>query len=142
VQSVIVTVKHRDQADARDLEVPADVEIAGLAGLLAATFGWDQDRPGRPVHYQIAAHPLGRTLRPEESLAAAGVWDGAWLMFEPIGTGAFAPGPLVALTGDQPAGGPVTGWRALGGAASAVGSSATPAGADPGVGFVWNQLDD
>jgi hypothetical protein len=84
MQRVIVTVKRDDEARVRDLEVPAEIDSARLTRLIAEALRWDGDASGVPQAYDIEAHPLGRTLQPEESLSSAGVWDGAWLVFHPV----------------------------------------------------------
>ena len=83
MQRVVVTVKRKDEARVRDLEVPADIDAIRLAKLIASALGWASDRAGQPLTYQIEAHPLGRFLQAEESLASAGVWDGSWLVLHP-----------------------------------------------------------
>ncbi len=80
MQRVVVTVKRKDEARVRDLEVPADIDAVRLAKLIAGALGWGSDRAGQPLTYQIEAHPLGRILQAGESLASAGVWDGSWLI--------------------------------------------------------------
>jgi hypothetical protein len=83
MQRVVVTVKKKDEARVRDLEVPADMDAVRLAQQIARALGWSSDRAGQPLTYQIEAHPLGRMLQPGESLASAGVWDGSWLVLHP-----------------------------------------------------------
>src|SRR5262245_32856925 len=80
MQRVVVTVKRKDEARVRDLEVPADIDAVRLAKLIASALGWGSDRAGQPLTYQIEAHPLGRMLDSGETLATAGVWDGSWLV--------------------------------------------------------------
>jgi len=88
MQRVVVTVKRKDEARVRDLEVPADIDAVSLAKQIARQLGWASDRAGRPLAYQIEAHPSGgsegRMLQPGESLASAGVWDGSWLVFHAV----------------------------------------------------------
>lgn len=79
MERAIVTVQAPEVAHARDLEVPVQLAAAQLAELLAAALGV----PGGGG-YQIAAYPLGRVLQAGETLASAGVWDGAWLVLQPI----------------------------------------------------------
>jgi hypothetical protein len=84
MQRVIVTVKRKDEARVRDVEVPANVEMLRLADLIARAMRWESDPAGQPVYYNIEAHPLGRLLEPDESLGSAGVWDGSWLVLHPV----------------------------------------------------------
>lgn len=84
MQRVVVTVKRKDETRVRDIEVPADVDAGRLADLIAHALHWDSDPAGEPVQYDIEAHPLGRTLKSDESLVSAGVWDGSWLVLYPV----------------------------------------------------------
>jgi hypothetical protein len=84
MQRVIVTVKRKDEARVRDVEVPANVEMLRLADLIARAMRWESDPAGQPLYYNIEAHPLGRLLEPDESLGSAGVWDGSWLVLHPV----------------------------------------------------------
>lgn len=95
---VIVTVKAPFQAHALDLEVPATVPAAllaellvrelaeagqGLAGAgegLTGAGGAEAGGSTAAGGYALAASPPGRLLRPDETLADAGVWTGAWLL--------------------------------------------------------------
>ena len=83
MERIIVTVKRHQEARVRDLEVPAGVEVAHLAELIAAALHWDLDSAGGSVSYQIEAEPPGRVLQAGETLIDAGVRDGAWLTFIP-----------------------------------------------------------
>ncbi len=146
MQRVIVTVKRQDEAQMRDLELPSDVEAGRLAEMVAQALRWDTDMAGQPVRYEIMAEPPGRTLQPHESLEAAGVWDGAWLIFQPSGAlGGLrrqAPSGRGPATGQPPVTGPMTGWRPLGidlPTGPAPEDEETPS--DKG-GFVWKQLDE
>jgi hypothetical protein len=84
MQRVVVTIKREDEARVRDIEVPADVEVERLSDLIARALHWDSGPGAEPLRYEIEAHPLGRMLKPYESLVSAGVWDGAWLVMYPI----------------------------------------------------------
>lgn len=77
MRKAIVTVTCEGSPHALDLEVPVDVDVAGLARSAARAFG-------QTGEYQVDAVPPGRPLRPTETLAEAGVWDGAWLLLRPI----------------------------------------------------------
>jgi uncharacterized ubiquitin-like protein YukD len=80
VRRVVVSVRREDEAHGRDLEIPAEVPASELTSLLGSALGWRVDE-GRPLHIRI--EPSGRLLRDDESLDAAGVVDGARLVFTP-----------------------------------------------------------
>jgi len=139
MQRVIVTVKRQNEARVRDLEVPAEVEARQLSRMIAQALRWESDPAGQPVEYEIMAEPPGRELRPRESLAEAGAWDGAWLVFRPRGE-KLAELPSAPVISPTPTGGPVTGWRSLGIDLPA-GQQPEPNEPSPGPsGFVWKQL--
>ncbi len=138
MQRVIVTVKRQNEARVRDLEVPADVEAERLSRMIAQALRWESDLAGQPVEYEIVAEPPGRPLRPQESLAEAGAWDGAWLTLRPLGAALPPPIPKPAAS-SVPASGPVTGWRSLD---LPSGQKREPDKSPPETsGFVWKQLD-
>ena len=148
MERVVVTVKREGEARVRDLEVPAEVEAGRLAELVAEALRWEVDAAGRRLHYEIEAHPLGRTLQPGERLAEAGVWDGAWLVFRAAGAG-LGPGSRAApqaMVGSAGApGSPVGRWRPLklpgGGAEPATPAAGAGAQGQRESGFVWKQID-
>jgi hypothetical protein len=85
MQRAIVTVKLQGSDLEYDLEVPAELSSLELADLI--TFNL---RPDRAVHQTFAVRCLKpdafkRPLGADESLAAAGLWDGAYLVIEPMG---------------------------------------------------------
>src|SRR5689334_11679166 len=84
-QRVVVTVKRKDEARVRDLEVPVNLTAERLAEMIARALRWETDMAGQRITYLIEAHPLGRMLQPDETLAGAGVWDGSWLVLHPMG---------------------------------------------------------
>lgn len=135
MERVIVSVQREDDGEVRDLEVPAEVEAERLAALIARALSWSTDSAGQPVRYEIEARPLGRGLKPGESLADAGVWDGSLLVLHPTGA---TRRPTAAS-----AKGPVGGWRSLEtGESSESGQEPAPAGEKPKPGFAWKELDD
>lgn len=145
MQRVIVTVKREGEARVRDLEVPAEVESRRLAQFIAEALGWHSDPAGQPLEYRIEAHPLGRLLRPEESLADAGVWDGSWLVLQGAGHIKLESNSESGPRHEAPV---VTGWRKLSvdlpGASSPAGPSREEPAGQPQrreSGFVWKQLD-
>lgn len=122
MQRVIVTVKRQNEARVRDLEVPTDIAAAQLAQTIAHTLNWDINLAGAATQYQIEAHIAGRPgriLPPDETLANAGVWDGAWLVLMPQGAARStiptqSPGAVAPATPTGVAG-PTTGqFRSLG----------------------------
>jgi len=121
MQRVIVTVKRQNEARVRDLEVPAEMPAKELAQTIARVLNWDINLPGAVAQYQIEAHVSGKpgkVLQPDETLASAGVWDGAWLVLQTAGSSpkvsVSAPSSRPTSAGTPPASGPVTGWRSLG----------------------------
>jgi len=85
---VLVSVQ-LDHEDERDLEVPAEVPISQLASLIVGALKSRIDNDDAATQYIIRATPPGRLLRPDESLAAAAVWDGAALSIQTITTPYF-----------------------------------------------------
>jgi hypothetical protein len=171
MQRVIVTVQRENDAQAPDLDVPAEVESATLAKLIAEALRWDSSGAGGQADYYIEALPLGRTLQPDESLSGAGIWDGALLMFHPINqydpptyVDDIAPAPLMSapppayqetlhepepelpLSIALPTSPTVSGWRSLGvdlpTADSHSAAEPVPKAEQPASSFVWKQLDD
>jgi hypothetical protein len=121
MQRVIVTVKRQNEARVRDLEVPAEMPAKELAQTIARVLNWDINLPGAIPQYQIEAHisgKPGKVLQPDETLAGAGVWDGAWLVLQAAGSPRVAPSASVSRTVPtgtaQPTSGPLIGWRPLG----------------------------
>jgi hypothetical protein len=119
MQRVIVTVQRDDEARGRDLEIPAETPATRLAELIVQALRWPVDSSAGPITYQIEAHPPGRLLRGDETLADAGAWDGARLMLipetAPVGVQETAP------VGFR--------WRRLGGPPDAEEPAATIPGA-------------
>ncbi len=136
MESVIVTVKRQGEAQVRDLEVPLEITAGELAQQMAAAFGWSSD-------YQVYAVPPERVLAAHETLRQAGVWDGAWLVFQPAGSPARSglpaapPPPGPASQPDSP----VAGWIPLGVPVSSTPSDEPPP-PPPSGGFVWKQIDE
>jgi len=94
---VVVHVK-REGEEGCDLEVPAEVPISELVKLISQALGWC-DR------YGVKAESLGRTLKPDETLAEAGAWDGSHLIFLPtlqeLPPGEFKPAFLISDEGRE-----------------------------------------
>jgi hypothetical protein len=142
MQRVIVTVKRRGEARVRDLEVPAEVGAERLSKIVAEALRWESDPAGQPVEYAIMAEPPGRLLTSQESLAQAGAWDGAWLVFQPLGE--EVPPPVHPPRPDvppAPPGGPVVGWGDWDfDLPIEQGTESDETSSEAG-GFVWKQLD-
>jgi hypothetical protein len=141
---VVVTVKRQGEAQVRDLELPNDLETGRLMKLISEALRWETDAAGQPIDYEMEAHPLGRMLKPDETLKSAGVWDGSWLVLRPVGHTSSVPHVSHSA---PPVGGPVVGWRSLG--TDVPGSSSQPPSPDEETGqetgkgpskFVWRQI--
>ena len=81
---VIVNVRRQGEATDHDLEVPAEVPSAQLAESIAKALDYYEELPGYSIRYVLRADPPGRSLRPDESLADAGLWDGSCLIFRQV----------------------------------------------------------
>jgi hypothetical protein len=97
----IVSVRRLDLERTIDLELATHRPVADLAGSITEALGWEGT-------LEIFADPPGRELRAAESLAEAGVWDGAMLILR-------APGDasLAATTMATP--GPAYNWKRIDG---------------------------
>jgi len=117
MERVIVTVKRHQETRVRDLDIPIGLEASRLSEVVASALLWDKDQSGNQISYQIQAHPPGRVLNDYETLAAAGVADGAWLTFIPYGAATSAPdarpGPHPIDPHPRVSKGPIQGWRSL-----------------------------
>ncbi|MFN3761979.1 MAG: EsaB/YukD family protein [Anaerolineae bacterium] len=130
MERVIVSLSRRREEGELDLEVPADILVGTLTQEIALALGWG-DRG------EIYADPPGRILYPHETLAQAGVWDGARLLFQEQGYG----GPQ-RLPGGE---GPVRGWRSLDLGEPPISSSShapDTSSPPPSGGFVWKRVDE
>lgn len=146
MERVIVTVKRAGEARVRDLEVPAEVKANQLTELIAGALQWQSDAAGQSLHYEIKAEPLGRLLQPHESLAEAGVWDGSWLVFQPVGGAAWQDPirqPPQRSEPPSPKATPMSGFRDLGIPIPPPVGPTQPAQPDdkPASGFAWKRLD-
>jgi hypothetical protein len=145
MRRVIVTVKLQGETPVCDLEVPAEVEAGRLAEMIAQALRWESDRAGQPIQYEIMAEPPGRVLHAQESLAEAGAWDGAWLVFQRVGDAPPAPlkpapGPT-PVTPDPTIRGPLKGWGSLGIDLPAESESQQAATDSEKMRYVWKQVD-
>lgn len=82
MERVIVSVRLENDPEEWDLELPAEVQAAQLAGLIAGALNSSSvaDPPPR-----IEAKELGRLLRDDETLASVGAWDGSSLILVQCG---------------------------------------------------------
>lgn len=76
MSTVIVTVKSANTLG-KDYEIPLEMSATNIIRSLAEALKLPANTAA--VTYRIMAQPPGRYLSPEESLAEAGVWDGAVL---------------------------------------------------------------
>ena len=79
---IIVTVKRQDEETDYDLEVPAGTPVSDLSQFIAMALGWPNKSTGSAMSYSVYTSPPKRYIPPNESLADAGVWDGALLIFQ------------------------------------------------------------
>lgn len=104
VTKIIVSAR-RDGFDQQvDLEVPAELPSGRLAELIAPGLAWAPRGASGLHNCMVEAHPPGRVLRRDESLADAGAWDGSMIILRIAAPGSPPP---------QPKGSPVVGWRKL-----------------------------
>jgi hypothetical protein len=149
MQRVIVTVKRQNEARVRDVEVPADMPADQLARTIARALNWEINLGGALTQYQIEAYTASNTsrvLQPDETLANADVWDGAWLVLSPQGASRTMPRGQTpsAPSANAPASAasPVSGWRSLGiDLPRPPDQSSESNNQKPGSGFEWKQLD-
>jgi len=137
MERIIVTVQRRGESQECDLEVPADLSAEALVRELSLAWGWGEI-------YEVYAQPPDHLLAPHESLAQAGVWDGARLILQPAGAGRPAPQEAGAPTQvpplSPPPPGPVKGWRPLG---VTVGQpSVEPEPPPSSGGYTWKRVDE
>jgi hypothetical protein len=137
MERIIVSVQRGN--DEKDLEVPSDITVRALLQELSFALGWEDG-------YSLEAHPLGRLLRPEETLAQAGVWDGARLILVAGKSGGIGRGMDHGHRGPQeqpPDQGPLRGWRSLGlNLSTSTPSSSDEIAPPPSGGFVWRRVDE
>lgn len=134
MECVIVTVKREGEAQVRDLEVPVEMTTETLIQEITLSLGWGGG-------YEIYAVPPERVLNPHETLAQAGVWDGSWLVFQPVGSTPTNSFPSASAPIHKPVSGPVRDWRPLDIAPAPIPSQEIPLPPLSG-GFTWKRLDD
>lgn len=145
MERAIVTVRHMAEDEGCDLEVPVTVTVQQLTDLLVAGLEWDAS-----TTYRIWAEPPGRNLDPHETLAGAGVWDGAHLVLEPQTPAKprrtpceVQNKPTPRASEELPAEGPVTGWRDIlkDSATTEAEDGAAKELSEDSSGYVWKRLD-
>jgi hypothetical protein len=135
VERIIITVKRQGESQEYDLELPADLSAEALVRELSLIWGWKEA-------YEVYAQPPGRLLAPHETLAQAGVWDGARLLLQPPDKGKLAP-QRAAVSSQTPSPltqeGPVVRWRPLGVAIEQ--PPAEPESPPSSGGYTWKRVD-
>lgn len=140
MRQVIVTVQSVEDHQAWDLEVPVDMESRHLASLIREALQLNVGSAGQTAEYQLRADPPGRVLLPSETLAQAGAWDGAYLVFQQRDKNAdFGPSDPDERLGESR--GPVTGWRSLGIDLPEEAEPETEEWSPDQAGFAWKKLD-
>lgn len=149
MERIIVTIERAGEAQTRDIEITADVPVHHIAPLLAEALGWHFDESGPTCAYAIEAHPPGRRLHPDETLAQCQVWDGARLVLHrrsAQSAPSAKPDPPAGAPPERPhsapQASPVAGWTTLGVPEQ---PRAVPPPADapqPGGSFAWKPLDE
>jgi len=136
MERILVTVKRQDESQEHDLELPTDLSAETLVRELSLVWGWRET-------YEVYAQPPDRLLAPHETLAQAGVGDGARLILHPPGRGRStsqgAVAPPQTPSPSPPPEGPVKGWRPLG-----VTAGQPPAEPEPppsSGGYTWKRVD-
>jgi len=76
---VIVTVKLDNETTEQDLELPAYMPARDLAQMIMRVLSQGSTLTETSGSYKINAHPPGRVLEDNETLAEAGVWDGSYI---------------------------------------------------------------
>jgi hypothetical protein len=144
MERIIVTVKRRDQARVRDLDLPAGLEISELTSVIASALNWEGGKKG----FSIQADPPGRVLKSDETLHSAGVVDGAWLTFiqEGVKTTKKRKTPKsVDLEKKDSSAEPIQGWKTLDGIDPATfvdtEGEEDDGGDDKKPPYVWKEVD-
>jgi len=95
METVIVTVKRKDESQLHDMQVPPDLPAVRLAEAVAQALNW-RDADDRLSNFVLEVFlpdaEQGRFMRLDETLKAAGALDGSWVVFHPA---SVAPGPGV-----------------------------------------------
>ena len=100
---VTVTVRNERFQPDYDIEIPAETSTLELAPCIAEALNWRVDSSGRLLSHSIYAEPPGKVLAIANSLADAGVWDGATLTLEGFASAYFesANGAIYPLRRSQ-----------------------------------------
>lgn len=81
---VIVQVTHQRSGIGTDVEVPAEIPLEQLAGLLSKALDWSDCGPDERVTYTIREANSSTPLSPQATLAELKLWDGTGLLFKPV----------------------------------------------------------
>lgn len=149
MERIIVTIERAGEARTRDIEIAANVPVHQLASLLAEALGWHYDEAGHACAYEIEAHPPGRRVHPDETLAQCQVWDGARLVLHrrsaqsaPSAKPALPVGAPSERPHSAPQVSPVAGWTTLGVPEQSRAVSPPADAPQPGGSFAWKPLDE
>jgi len=74
-ERVLVTVTCGEGTLGYDVRLASSAPTGLLARHLAGALGVRE-----PLAYRMEIRPAGRVMDPDETLAQAGIWDGAWLV--------------------------------------------------------------
>lgn len=139
MERVIVTVRHAGDGQSVDMELPANLSVEALQSEIMFTLGWSGD-------LEVYANPPGRVLEPNETLAEAGVWDGTFLIFQPVGKSSRGRErhperpSRVARPARSKQDSPVAGWHPLD--LPAATEEKPPDSPPASGGFIWKQVDE
>jgi uncharacterized ubiquitin-like protein YukD len=125
----MVTVRHRNRD--WDLELPARIPAGELVPMLCAAL----QLPAASEPLRLSVEPLGAMLGQAQSLAEAGVLDGAVLVL------GDKPSPAAPQVTDAVGDSPALGWRSLA-PQTAVEAEAAPAMEEKPAGYSWKKLGD
>lgn len=148
-QRVVVAVEWPGDAHIHDLEVPSDVPSARLVWLIAQALGYDLENVGGSDGVQLHADPPGRSISRTETLAQAGVANGASLRVDaslgsPAALSTASVPAIVQLGTDEPLfefAGPDA-WGDLLPPETTSDVQLPPASAKPGAeSYVWKRID-
>jgi hypothetical protein len=80
---VIIRVRREGESEVFDLEAPAEVPAEQLSDMLARARGWERTKTGQLTGYTLVKGGVGQVLRGQETLADAGIWEGAEVILRP-----------------------------------------------------------
>lgn len=131
MERIIVSLEE-DTLPPRDLELPLEITVSELLQELSLAFGLRGEQ-------EIFASPPERLLMPQETLAQAGLQDGARLFLRPRGSHRSFPVSAPPIPSSPAFGhGPLAGWRPL----ENLPVSSSPPSENPSRGFQWQRIDE